>query len=57
MKLLFHIVGIVFMYLVPSYEELLVEVWFGVGQFIFRAEQPSVGGYIAGHISSAGCGP
>jgi hypothetical protein len=56
-KLLVHIIGILLVVLVPSYKELLLKVWYGVGQRILGVKQTSVGGNIAGHFSSAGCRP
>ncbi len=54
-KLLVHGVSPLFVIFVPSHEEFLLEIWYGVGQCILGAEQTSVGGNIAGHCSSAGC--
>ena len=56
-ELLVHVLRVIFMILSPSYQELCFEVWYGVGQCIFGAKPPFVGGNIAGHFSSAGRRP
>ena len=56
-ELLVHVLGIIFMILFPSHQELRFEVQNGVGQRIFGAESGSVGCDFAGHLSSVGCGP
>ena len=42
---------------IPSNEQLLLEVGYGVGQCILGIEQPFVGGNLARHFTSVGGGP
>ena len=56
-ELLVHVLGIIFMILFPSHQELRFEVRNGVGQLIFGTESRAVGCDFAGHFSSAGCRP
>jgi hypothetical protein len=56
-KLLVYVVGILLVIIVPSYKELLLKIWYDVGQRILGAKQTSVRGDIAGHFSSTWCRP
>jgi len=56
-KLLVHLLRVIFMTLFLSHQEHCFEVQYGVSQHVFVAEQPFVGGNFAGHFLSAGCRP
>jgi hypothetical protein len=53
-KLLVHVLRVIFMILFRSHQELCFEVRYGIGQRVLGAKLPFVRGNVAGHFSSAG---